>query len=352
MKTLKWLGLLIGLPSVAIAIFYIWASASTQDSQTYAETVSYAPANLNPANLSEGKARELDQGYTIVSYNIGYLSGLANNTTEKIDRSFYEENQQRAIAAIESVNPDIVAFQEIDFDSKRSYQVNQAAAIAQATRLYNGATVTSWDKNYVPFPYWPPTAHFGKMLSGQAILTRAWLPIQENHRLVLEQVADKPFFYKAFYLNRLAQVTQIDLLGQPVMVINVHLEAFEEQTRVNQTKFVRALAEDYAKTYPVIVVGDFNSALNRSSFVTTQDETIQETQFSIKEMLASEQLASAVPPSEWSGKNTTFPSDKPEYKLDYMFYTPSTIEVLETGVLTAAGESSDHLPITMRFRLK
>ena len=115
---------------------------------------------------------------------------------------------------------------------------------------------------------------------------------------------------------------------------------------------MRALAEDYAKTYPVIVVGDFNSALNRNSFVTTQDETIQETQFSIKEMLASEQLASAVPPSEWIGKNATFPSDKPEYKLDYMFYTPSTIEVIETGVLTAAKESSDHLPITMRFRLK
>ncbi len=347
MKTLKWLGLLIGLPAVAIALFYVWASASTQNSKTYAQIVSYAPSNLN-----EGEGRDLDQGYTIVSYNIGYLSGLANNTTEKLERSFYDENLQRAIAAIKSVNPDIVAFQEIDFGSKRSYQVNQAEAIAQATQLYNGATVTSWDKNYVPFPYWPPAAQFGKMLSGQAILTNLWLPIQENRRFVLAQIADKPFFYKAFYLDRLAQVTQITLIDQPVIVISVHLEAFEEQTRVNQTKFVRELAEDYAKTYPVIVVGDFNSALNRPSFVGASGETLQETQFSIKEMLASQLLAPAVPPSEWNGKNVTFPSDKPEYKLDYMFYTPSTIEVLDTGVIAAAGESSDHLPITMRFRLK
>ena len=347
MKTLKWLALLIGLPLVAIALFYVWASANTQDPQTYAQTVSYAPADLN-----EGEIINLDKGYTIVSYNIGYLSGLANNTTEKLERSFYEENQRRAIAAIQSVNPDIVAFQEIDFGSKRSYEVNQAEAIAQATKLYNGATVTSWDKKYVPFPYWPPAAHFGKMLSGQAILTQLWLPIQENRRFVLAQVADKPFFYKAFYLDRLAQVTQITLIDQPIIVINVHLEAFEEQTRVNQTKFVRELAEDYAKTYPVIVVGDFNSALNRSSFAGIESEPYQETQFSIKEMLASKQLAPAVPPSEWNGKNVTFPADKPEYKLDYMFYTPSTIEVLETGVIAAAGESSDHLPITMRFRLK
>ena len=348
MRALKWLGLLVGLPSVAIAIFYLWASAGHQNPQDAAAIVNYPV----PGGLNDGKAYS-DGGYTLVSYNIGYLSGLANNTTEQVERSFYEENQKRAIAALEAVNPDIVAFQEIDFGSKRSYEVNQAEAIAQALSLTNGATAINWDKNYVPFPYWPITAHFGKMLSGQAILTRPWIPIQKNSRLVLEQVADKPFFYKAFYLDRLAQVAQIEFVDdQSLILINVHLEAFSEQTRVNQTQFVRELAEDYAKTYPVIVVGDLNSALNRDSFITAQGEDKGETQFSIKEMLASEQLAPAVPQSNWSGKNLTFPSNKPEYKLDYMFYTPSTIEVLETSVISAAGVSSDHLPIAMRFRLK
>ena len=348
MRALKWLGLLVGLPSIAIAIFYIWASASTQNPETYAESVSYA----DPSDIENSPMVTSEQDYTIVSYNIGYLSGLANNTTETLDRSFYDKNQQRAIAAIQSVNPDIVAFQEIDFGSKRSHEVNQAREIARATKLYNGATVTNWDKNYVPFPYWPFTAHFGKMLSGQAILTRFGFSILENRRLVLEQVADKPFFYKAFYLDRLAQVTRIAQADRQIVVINVHLEAFEEQTRVNQTKFVRELAEDYAETYPVIVVGDFNSALDRPSFVSAQGETYEENQVSIKEMLTSEQLAPAVPQSDWNGKNVTFPADNPEYKLDYMFYTPSTIEVLETSVISAAGVSSDHLPMAMRFRLK
>ncbi|MGB3788631.1 MAG: endonuclease/exonuclease/phosphatase family protein, partial [Phormidesmis sp.] len=246
--------------------------------------------------------------------------------------------------------PDIVAFQEIDIGSKRSYGVDQSEAIAQGIGLDFGAIAISWDKNYVPFPYWPISAQFGKMLSGQSIISRH--PIQENSRIVLEKVADNPFYYNAFYLDRLAQVAKIQLGEQPVIVISVHLEAFDEPTRVSQTTFVRSLAEDYAKTYPVILVGDFNSALNRGTFIDASGQDHGETQFSIKEMLASDQLVSAVPEADWTGKNLTFPSDKPAYKLDYIFYTPETIEMVDTQVISAVGEASDHLPVMMRFRLK
>lgn len=338
MKTLlKWLSLLVGLPTVAIALFYVWGTSGSYSKQNYAAVVSYGEGGLN-----YGETAVLDGiSHTIVSYNLGYLSGLANNTTAETDRAFFEANQQRAIAALKSVNPDIVAFQEIDFDSKRSYGVDQSKAIAQGLGLLNGAIAISWDKNYVPFPYWPPAAQFGKVLSGQSILSR--LPIEKNSRIVLEKVASNPFYYNAFYLDRLAQVSEILLYSKPVIVINVHLEAFDEPTRVSQTRFVRSLAEDYAKTYPVILLGDFNSSLNRTDI---------ETDFSIKEMAKSEQFVSAVPIEEWDKAVMTFPSDRPEYKLDYIWYTPSAIEMIKTEVIGAAGEASDHLPLMMEFRLK
>ncbi len=71
-------------------------------------------------------------------------------------------------------------------------------------------------------------------------------------------------------------------------------------------------------------------------------------------MLDSEQFASAVPLSEIEGRTqaSTFPADAPEYKLDYVFYTPSTLEILDTQVVSAAGESSDHLPLMVTFRFK
>ncbi len=336
---LKWLGLLVGLPAAAITLFYFWGTSSSYSKQNYAALVNYAQDGLNEGEIF----RPGEASHTIVSYNLGYLSGLTNNTTAETDRAFFEANQQRAIAALKTVNPDIVAFQEIDFGSKRSYGVDQSEAIAQGLDLMNGAIAISWDKNYVPFPYWPPAAQFGKILSGQSIISRWPFPIQKNSRIVLEKVASNPFYYNAFYLERLAQVSEILLYTKPVIVINVHLEAFDEPTRVSQTRFVRSLAEDYAKTYPVIVLGDFNSSPNR---------TDEESEFSIKEMAASEQFVSAVPIEDWGKAAATFPSDQPEYKLDYIWYTPSTIEALSTEVVSAAGEASDHLPLMMTFRLK
>ncbi len=342
---LKLLGLMVGLPTVAIALFYLWGSSGGYSQQNYAEIVNTEGGLNYGAIFSPGETI-----HSIVSYNLGYLSGLANNTAIRLERVDFDANQQQVIAALKELEPDIVAFQEVDFGSKRSYDVDQSEAIRQGLGLDFGAIAISWDKNYVPFPYWPISAQFGKMLSGQSIISRH--PIQENSRIVLEKVADNPFYYNAFYLDRLAQVAKIQFGEQPVIVISVHLEAFDEPTRVSQTAFVRSLAEDYAKTYPVILVGDFNSALNRGTFIDASGLDHGETQFSIKEMLASESLVSAVPEADWTGKNLTFPSDQPEYKLDYIFYTPETIEMVDTQVVSAVGEASDHLPVMMRFRLK
>ncbi|MEL6355086.1 MAG: endonuclease/exonuclease/phosphatase family protein [Cyanobacteria bacterium J06627_28] len=337
---LKLLGLLVGVPTVATVLFFFWASAGTADKQTYADTFEY-----------DAPSASQQDSYTIVSYNIGYLSGLANNTTVRPEQSLFTANQEKAIAALQAVKPDIVGFQEIDMGAKRSYGVNQVDVLAKALGMRGSAIAVNWDKNYLPFPYWPISAHFGKILSGQAIISR--YPIEKNNRIVLERVADKNFVFKAFYLDRLAQVAQLDIDGKTLVVISVHLEAFDEETRVRQTQFVRSLAEDYAKTNPVILMGDFNSALDRPTFVSAQGDTYTETKFSIKEMLASDLLTSAIPQENWSDKsNATFPADQPEYKLDYLFYTPSSIEVMNTQVVTQADQSSDHLPLMMRFRLK
>ena len=337
MKLLKGLSLLVGLPVGAIALFYLWGSSGSYNKQNYAAIVNYAKGGLNEGAVITG-----EDTHTIVSYNLGYLSGLANNTTAKTDRAFFEANQQRVISALKAVKPDIVAFQEVDFDSSRSYRVDQSKAIAQALDMVYGAIAVSWDKNYVPFPYWPPAAQFGKILSGQSIIGRFPFSIQKNSRVVLEKVASNPFYYNAFYLDRLAQVSEIDWLDKTLIVINVHLEAFDEPTRVRQTRFVRSLAEDYAKTHPVIVLGDFNSSLNRA----------EESEFSIKAMADSERFASAVPEAEWGKAMATFPSNRPEYNLDYIWYTPDTIEAVNTKVISAAVEASDHLPLMMEFRLK
>ena len=170
---------------------------------------------------------------------------------------------------------------------------------------------------------------------------------------MLQKVAGNNFIYNAFYLDRVVQTSEVDMDGHKLIVMNTHLEAFDEKTRLAQTRFVRSLAEEYAQTYPVILLGDFNSALNRGTFVTASGEELGETEFSIREMAASKAFASAVVESEWSAySSATFPADSPKYKLDYVFYTPDTLEVLQAQVVGEAGEASDHLPLMATFRFK
>ncbi|MEM6350945.1 MAG: endonuclease/exonuclease/phosphatase family protein [Cyanobacteria bacterium P01_D01_bin.14] len=331
-KVLKGVAIALGLSGLSLVLFYSWATASSYPTQRYAEILSYGAPLTQPDKDT----------FTIVSYNIGYLSGLTNNVAVGRSADLFERNLQQAVQVLKDLDADFIALQEIDLASKRSYQVNQVEALAKALEMPVGAVNINWDKNYVPFPYWPPTAHFGRILSGQAILSR--YPIEKNDRIVLEKVASRPFYYNAVYLDRLAQVTEVQIGGRSVMLINLHLEAFDNPTRLEQTKVVKDLAERYAQDYPVLLVGDFNSAVNRP----------EEGEVKTIELLAESAVLSPAIASDQrrDAAQATYPSDTPQYKLDYIFYTPATIEMVTARVVTEAGQASDHLPIAMTFRLR
>lgn len=333
------LGTLVGVVGSAIALvagFGLWAAGRQVPASREAEIVSYGGA--------AGEAAAPPETFTVVTYNIGYLSGLTNNQAVARSPALYAENLDTAIAGLGVVAPDVIAFQEIDVAARRSYRRDQVAAIAQALDFPIGAIALNWNKRYVPFPPWPPTAHFGAIVSGQAVLSR--FPIQRHDRIVLQKVASQSFVYNAFYLDRLAQVVELEVGGQSVILINLHLEAFDEPTRHAQTLAVRAIAEQYAATYPVIVLGDFNSAINRTDAEEGDTHTILD-------MVAAEEFQSLVPEADWRDPaQFTFPTDAPRYRLDYGFYTPARLELVATRVLTETAQASDHFPVVMTFRLR
>ena len=90
----------------------------------------------------------------------------------------------------------------------------------------------------------------------------------------------------------------------------------------------------------MLLLGDFNSSLNR-------DEGDDPRSIGI--LLDSPVLASALPPAPSS---FTFPSDQPQYVLDYIFYTPATLEVVAAEVVAEAAQASDHLPVQAQVRLR
>ncbi len=319
--------LLIG----AFVLFYLWASSPNLGTGELAETKEYA--EFSPPGT--------DRVFSVVTYNIGYLSGMTNQQPVRPSENFYKENMQKVLAEFKRHNADLIAFQEIDFHSTRSYRVDQVEEIAHNLAFRYSAKAVNWDNKYVPFPYFPPSVQYGKMISGQAILSR--FPILKQERIVLEKVASNPFWYNAFYLDRLLQIVELEIHGRKVILMNVHLEAFNRETRKIQTDFVYGEFRKFAKRYPVLMIGDFNSRPSHKEGPTP----------TITPILNDPSIGTACPPSEYGNPETfTFPSSQPIEKIDYIFFNKNKIRSVEWKVLRDFGQASDHLPVWMKCTLK
>ncbi|MDH5474686.1 MAG: endonuclease/exonuclease/phosphatase family protein [Cyclobacteriaceae bacterium] len=332
----KAIGFIFLILTMSFIIFYIWGSASNMESKDYSSILSYS-------NTSDTIKKDT---FSICTYNIGYLSGMTNNLPIESNQSFYNHNLTKAKHLLTTLGADIIGFQEIDYRSARSFYVDQMSELAISANYKYGAKAINWDKKYVPFPYWPPSMQFGEILSGQGILSK--YPISNNEITILEKPESNPFYYNAFYLDRLAQVTQIQLNETSLIVINVHLEAFVQETREKHAQAVLKLYLQYAQNYPVLLIGDFNST---PPFASNGYENDRTTHFIFDEP----SIGVAIAENQYllnEIENFTYSSLNPTKKIDYIFYNKNKILPIQSRVIHEASDISDHLPIWFKFTFK
>lgn len=308
--------------------FYFWGSSAKLSVANEALIQVNNEASLAPAKDT----------LRIMTYNMGYLSGMTNNLAIDRSKDLFDSNEDRLVALLTKEKVDICCFQEIDFHSSRSYYVDQLSNISSEANYFYASRVVNWDKTYVPFPYWPLSLQFGEILSGQAIASK--YPIQQNEAHVLEK-ADYPFYYNAFYLDRLAQVNLLRIGVRELIIINVHLEAFDARTREKQADQLIALYKRYESVYPVLMLGDFNSTPPGSKAPYMEENTIEK-------ILDVEGINMAIEDSLYLRDEKaffTFNSVEPYIKIDYIFYNEKKINLLDARVVREAGEISDHLPL-------
>ena len=323
-KILKYFLRLLLLVLVAFVVFFFWASSPTLEESEYAKLT----------ESEDIKLPENDSIFSIVTYNIGYLSGMTNNLAVESPKELFDKNLAKVISETKKTNPDIMAFQEIDFYASRSYHVNQQEEISKIGFNY-GAETINWDEHYLPFPYWPIRMHYGKVISGQSVVSK--YPLKDHKRIVLERVANEPFYRGVFYLERLAQVVKVVLNGKEVVLINIHLEAFDKETRVKQFEEVVKIFNRYKNIYPTILLGDFNSSARDENAI-------------IQKIFNMPNVGNAA--FDVANIANTFNSKDPYERIDYIFYTNKTIEYVSGKVLNEFEQASDHLPILMKFKLK
>lgn len=315
-------GIILTLP-IALVGFFFWASSSVYPEEEYDKIIQTKIENLV----------KNDAIFTLMTYNIGYLSGMTNNLPIAKPKSLFDDNLAKVKAVLKPLKIDILAFQEIDYASARSFDINQQMEIAELGYPFVAQTV-NWDKRYLPFPYFPISMHFGHVYSGQSVLSH--FPVKSQKRIVLPAVDDAPFYWTTFYLDRLAQVVEIQIKDKTVIVINVHLEAYDKPTRAIQTKEVLALYNSYKNEYPTLLVGDFNSDIKFSDA-------------SIAPIINSPDIGIAAFNIPYGN---TYNSINPSERIDYIFYNKKFIEEIGSRVLTEMGDASDHLPLMIHFKLK
>ena len=334
--------------TLALLSFVGWASKPLLPREVYRD------GEIVRAERGHGRAPfrpERPAGvYALVTWNIGYASGLTNNSAANATAEENEANLKRLAEVMQQTLPDIAALQEVDFESRRSYSQDQAAYLAEWALFEYRAVAYNWDTRYVPFPYWPPASHFGRVLSGQVVL--ADYRIAEQQVVAFPKPSERSSWYNAFYPDRLAQVVEVDMDGTPVTVINVHLEAYMRGSREQQAARVAELAARY-NDGPLLVVGDFNAVppWAEEPDVPESPETVRDGTI---ETLLKVGLEPAIPEGAYAAAPEqfhTFRSDNPRAAIDHIFYN-RYIEPHSARVLQDAGTPSDHLPVLFEFRIQ
>jgi len=300
---------------------------------------------------------EFNNSLVVMTWNIAYAYGKGSGGSEFHLQSKEEmENSIRTVGEIiKESEVDIVLMQEIDFDSHRSGNMDQLKILANITGLKYGAYAINWKAGYIPFPYWPPKSHFGKMNSGTAVLSK--YPITINKVTLHPKPETNSWIYNQFYLFRSSQYVKIKFGEKTFGIINNHLEAYNAENREKQASALVEMADEFENSTAVLafIGGDMNTvpikAAKKHDFLGHPDDNyVGDKTFEI--LTSMNAFNGAISEGDYIKNESsyfTFPSDKPDRKLDYIFVNDK-ITVTNAYILHA-GDISDHLPIVAELKL-
>ncbi|MFA6460999.1 MAG: endonuclease/exonuclease/phosphatase family protein [Candidatus Woesearchaeota archaeon] len=319
---------------VIVAILF-WTSCSSNSTKV-SPVITYGNVSIQP----------LPKNLTVMTYNVGYASGLDNNLGDVISESQVYRNLDLIAQAIEENHPDILVVQEIDFNSKRSHYINEFEYLQKKLNFKYATYIVNWDKHYVPYPIgFEVSKHFGKIQSGQAVFSH-W-PILENKAFILSKPESNPFWYNLFYIDRAVEKVKVELAPEKVIeVYNLHLESDDVIAREEQVGEVLKIKQNFTQGF---ILGDFNTlpvdAPQKNKFV---DEPL--TDFTPDQSYSILTEKSGLSPVTVSPNEFSFPSNQPTRRLDHLFYS-SSFRLINSYVDQKAGLGSDHLPLVGVFEI-
>ena len=350
-KILKYVLFLVLAGVVAFALFLGWTTLveySPKPEEALAKNLQHpTPLNRDTFNL--------------MSWNIGY-AGLGS------EMDFFYDNGNRTRSTREKVRQhvdnikyfvkgndsiDFWFIQEIDVDSKRSWQINEVEEMS--TLLddnYEVVFAKNYDVPFVPVPFTDPLGH-----AKSGILSASKYPFSEAIRLAYPLIA--PWPQRLFLLHRCYTLLRFPLeKGNDLVIINTHNTAYiyDSTLRMKELNILHdKMMDEYAKGNYVIAGGDWNQ--NPPNFKPAGNFNGQHF------VKASLELTANAFPKGWKiayddKAPTNRRNNKPFVKgengttvIDFFILSPN-VELLKVINIDLNFRDSDHNPVFAKVKLK
>lgn len=225
----------------------------------------YAPLNKEKLRISGAAFKsEITSGQlNLLTWNIGY-AGLGK------EMDFFYDGGQKVMASREqtenwlsgilgfvakSKKIDFFLFQEVDFESNRSYDIDQSLQLKAVLPAFDEVTAINYKVPFVPVPLSQP---MGRVVAG--MMTFSNYSIRNSYRHAYPQIASWP--NRMFLLDRCFIETRIKVEnGAELVLLNTHNSAFINDPRRMQLELEtikKVMLEEYEKGNYVVAGGDWN----------------------------------------------------------------------------------------------
>ncbi len=217
---------------------------------------------ITPAKSGEDGALVIGESYTAVIQNLGF-GAYTQDFTFFMDggtQSWAESDESvkacinKGADKVSEFNPDFILFQEVDFDSTRSYHINQREMLEKRFNTYSSAFAVNYHSAFLAYPFTQP---HGASNSGILTLSKYNISSAKRRSLPISES-----FSKFLDLDRCYSVSRIPVEnGKELVLYNVHSSAYggsDEIRTAQMTMLFNDMKAEYEKGNYTVCGGDFN----------------------------------------------------------------------------------------------
>jgi endonuclease/exonuclease/phosphatase family metal-dependent hydrolase len=337
----------------------------------YGTATDYRPTGSRPLQALQPASTPAleDSVLSVVTWNIGYAGlgaesdffyeggfGLTSGgKTVRTERSLVEKNLDGILQLAQNTQADFFLFQEVDSASKRSYFLDQTAALGEALPDFGLWYAENYVVRRVPAPILEPWRPYGRTNSG--LLTASRFQPASVERVQLPGLY--PWPNRLFQLDRCAAVARFPLKnGRELVLVNVHNAAHDKKgvIKAEQMTFLQQwLQEEYEqKGNYVLAGGDWNQCPPFFPFDKFMPAgQTQYTGINIDPGLFPEDWRWMYDPDTPTNRRIKTPYVKGESfvtTIDYFLISPN-LNVRQVRVLNQDFQFSDHQPVWIEVEL-